>query len=106
MAQSFMLKSNIGHNHLETETKETEKAEIQLHAVLLNAAEGGYVSMNPETGTFSQGDTVDKAISNLREATELYLEACPSERPQGETVGTGIVKPMTISVDESVLADE
>ena len=79
--------------------------EIQLNAVLLNADEGGYVSMNPETGTFSQGETVDEAVANLREATELYLEECPDECPQGETAGVGIIKPMMVSVNDAVSAE-
>jgi predicted RNase H-like HicB family nuclease len=32
------------------------------------------VAFNPETGTTSQGRTVEQAVQNLKEATELYLE--------------------------------
>ena len=32
------------------------------------------VAFNPETGTTSQGRTVEQALANLKEATELYLE--------------------------------
>jgi len=40
-----------------------------------------YVAECPEVGTASQGETVEEAIANLREATELYLEEFPmSER--------------------------
>ncbi len=46
-------------------------------AVLSTAEEGGYVAMNPETGTTTQGETVDGAITNLKEATSLYLEEFP-----------------------------
>ena len=45
--------------------------------VLTPAVEGGLVAYDPETGTTSQGDSVTEAISNLREATELYLEEFP-----------------------------
>lgn len=31
----------------------------------------------PEVGTVSQGYTIEEAIANLREATELYLEEFP-----------------------------
>lgn len=31
----------------------------------------------PEVGTASQGDSIEEALANLREATELYLEQCP-----------------------------
>ena len=33
-----------------------------------------YVAECPETGTASQGTTLEEAIENLKEATELYLE--------------------------------
>jgi predicted RNase H-like HicB family nuclease len=36
-----------------------------------------YVADCPEVGTVSQGKTIETAISNLREATELYLEEFP-----------------------------
>jgi predicted RNase H-like HicB family nuclease len=50
---------------------------MELSAVLFPAPEGGYVALNPETGTTTQGETVEEAIANLREATELYLEEFP-----------------------------
>ena len=36
-----------------------------------------YVANCPEVGTVSQGPTVEEALANLREATELYLEEFP-----------------------------
>jgi predicted RNase H-like HicB family nuclease len=36
-----------------------------------------YVAQCPEVGTVSQGYTVEEAIANLKEATELYLEEFP-----------------------------
>ena len=50
---------------------------MELTAVLTPATEGGYVALNPETGTTTQGETVEEALTNLREATELYLEEFP-----------------------------
>ena len=47
---------------------------MQLTAVLTPAPEGGFVATNPETGTTTQGETVEEALANLKEATELYLE--------------------------------
>ena len=52
---------------------------MQLTAVLVPAREGGFVAINPETGTTTQGETVEEALSNLREAAELYLEESPME---------------------------
>jgi predicted RNase H-like HicB family nuclease len=33
-----------------------------------------YVAQCPEVGTTSQGATIEEAVINLKEATELYLE--------------------------------
>lgn len=50
---------------------------MTLTAVLTPAEEGGYVAFNPETGTTTQGESVQEALANLREATELFLEEFP-----------------------------
>ena len=40
----------------------------------------GYVSLCPELDIASQGNTVEEARDNLKEALELFFEtACPSE---------------------------
>ncbi|MCP4374533.1 MAG: type II toxin-antitoxin system HicB family antitoxin [Deltaproteobacteria bacterium] len=36
-----------------------------------------YVAECPEVGTASQGENIEEAVNNLREATELYLEEFP-----------------------------
>ncbi len=41
-----------------------------------------YVADCPEVGTVSQGYTIEEAIANLKEATELYLEECPTDYSQ------------------------
>jgi predicted RNase H-like HicB family nuclease len=53
------------------------KTAMELSAVLTPTPEGGYVAYNPETGTTTQGETLEEAIKNLQEATELYLEEFP-----------------------------
>ena len=55
---------------------------MQVTAVL-TPEDDGYVAYNPETGTASQGDTIEEALANLREAVELFLEdqPLPSGRP-------------------------
>jgi predicted RNase H-like HicB family nuclease len=53
---------------------------MDLMAVLIPAEEGGYVALNPETGTTTQGETVFEAVENLHEAVSLYLEVFPEPR--------------------------
>ena len=48
-----------------------------LTAILTPAPEGGFVALNPETGTTTQGESVAEALANLKEATALYLEEFP-----------------------------
>lgn len=50
---------------------------MQLTAVLIPAQEGGFVAINPETGTSTQGESIAEALANLQEATEIYLEEFP-----------------------------
>lgn len=50
---------------------------MTLTALLTPAPEGGYVALNPETGTTTQGESVAEALENLKEATELFLEEFP-----------------------------
>lgn len=38
-----------------------------------------YVAECSEVGTVSQGYTIEEAIANLKEATELYLEEFPEK---------------------------
>jgi predicted RNase H-like HicB family nuclease len=47
---------------------------MQRRSVLTPDAHGGFVALNSETGTTTQGDSVEEALENLREATELFLE--------------------------------
>jgi predicted RNase H-like HicB family nuclease len=54
-----------------------KKLIMELSAIVTPSSDGGYVAFNPETGTTTQGDTIEDALANLREATELYLEEFP-----------------------------
>ncbi len=64
---------------------------MQVTAILTPAEEGGYVALNPETGTSSQGESVEEALANLREAVELYLDDEPLW-----VSGTPLITTMTI----------
>jgi predicted RNase H-like HicB family nuclease len=56
-------------------------SDMELTAVLTPAEEGGYIALNPETGTTTQGESVEEAIANLTEATALYLSEFPLHTP-------------------------
>lgn len=51
---------------------------------VLHKEEDLYVAECPEVGTVSQGSSIEEAVANLKEATELYLEEFPlpeTDRP-------------------------
>ncbi|HPC61342.1 MAG TPA: type II toxin-antitoxin system HicB family antitoxin [Verrucomicrobiota bacterium] len=52
-----------------------------LTAVIYPDPDGDWlVAQNPETGTTTQGKSVEEALANLKEATELYLSEFPLPR--------------------------
>ncbi len=46
---------------------------------VIQEEDGGFVSLCPELDIASQGDTVEEALRNLKEAVELFLECAPAE---------------------------
>ena len=53
-----------------------------IYTAIIHKEDEWYVAECPEVGTASQGKTIEEAISNLQEATELYLEEFPQESCQ------------------------
>ena len=47
---------------------------------IIHKEEDMFVAECPEVGTVSQGYTIEEAIENLKEATELYLEEFPVKK--------------------------
>ena len=47
-----------------------------------------FVAECPEVGTASQGSSIEHALQNLKEATELYLEEFPAGETQHPLVTT------------------
>jgi len=48
-------------------------------SAIVHKEERLYVAKCPEVGTTSQGSSIEEAVDNLKEATELYLEEFPKE---------------------------
>lgn len=49
----------------------------QSFTAIIYKEEDMYIAECPEVGTVDQGETIEEAIANLKEATRLYLEECP-----------------------------
>jgi len=54
---------------------------------LLQREGNGYVALCPELDVASQGDTIEQALQNLREATELFLECADPKEVEGRLHG-------------------
>lgn len=50
---------------------------VRTLSAILHREESLYVAECPEVGTVSQGSSIEEALANLKEATELYLEEFP-----------------------------
>ena len=64
----------------------------QTFTAVVHREEDLFVAQCPEVGTASQGETIEQALANLREATELYLEEFPqaeASRPWVTTFEVG-----------------
>ena len=52
---------------------------MEVMTAIIQKEEDMYVAKCAEVGTVSQGYTIEEAVENLKEATELYLEEFPME---------------------------
>lgn len=68
---------------------------IRTFTAVIHKEDDLYVAECPEVGTVSQGYTIEEAIANLKEATELYLEEFPLEE---------VTKPIMTTFEASVNA--
>ena len=61
---------------------------MQTYTAVVHQEDAWYVAECPEIGVVSQGRTIEEAVSNLKEATELYLEEFPPPPPQRALITT------------------
>ena len=60
---------------------------MRFQTVFEPSEEGGYTVYVPSLpGCISEGDTVEEALTNIREAIELYLESVEDDWGAGESV--------------------
>ena len=73
---------------------------VQTFSAVLHKEGDLYVAECPEVGTVSQGYTIEEAIANLKEATELYLEEFPLHRELAIGTLRGILRQARVTPDE------
>ena len=60
---------------------------MKIKAVVHTAEEGGFWAEVPSLpGCFTQGESFEETLANLREAIELYLDDDPVQSGHGATV--------------------
>ena len=67
----------------------------QVFSAIVTEEDGGFVALNPDTDVASQGNTLDEALANLKEALELYFEEA-NEKGQVRIPHTTFLTTVTI----------
>jgi len=65
---------------------------------VITKEDDGYVSLCPELDIASQGDTVEEAKLNLKEAVELFFECASKEEVDKRLSSESFVSPLEVSV--------
>jgi predicted RNase H-like HicB family nuclease len=84
----FRLNSPRRDLYLKSHSLELSVLKMVTFTAILHREGDMYVAECPEVGTVSQGATVEEAVDNLREATELYLDEFPLEEGQKSLMTT------------------
>ena len=59
---------------------------IQRLTAIIEKEDDGYVALCPDLDIASQGETEDEALSNVKEALELYFEPPQATRPPQDCI--------------------
>lgn len=70
---------------------------LQFTAVIEREGDG-YVSSCPELDIVSQGDTVEDATANLKEAVELFFESASQQEIVERTHGEAFVTRLEVAI--------
>lgn len=71
--------------------------QLQLTAVIEREGDG-YVALCPQVDVASQGDSIDEARANLREAVELFLESASDEEIERRLNSDTRVEPLEVTI--------
>lgn len=78
-------------------TKNGQEDLMKLTAIIEREGDG-YVSLCPELDIASQGDSIEQARDNLREALELFFETASPEETKRRLGGEVFVTQIEVSV--------
>jgi predicted RNase H-like HicB family nuclease len=66
---------------------------------IIQAEPPGFVALCPEVDVASQGDTIERALANLREAVELFYECASAEEISAREGGDVYITQLEVSVE-------
>jgi predicted RNase H-like HicB family nuclease len=69
-----------------------------LLTAIIEREEDGYVALCPELDIASQGDSVEQARENLREAIEMFFECASEEEVTRRTAGEVFVTQVEVTI--------
>ncbi len=91
-----MTSDNLDLNTIQPLSQEAfsaSQAMSRTFTAVVYREEDVYVAECPEVGTASQGETIEEALANLKEATELYFAELPIPKTFPRIITTFSVKP-------------
>lgn len=71
--------------------------DVRRFTAMIYREDDGYVALCPELDVASQGDSVEQASANLREAVELFIESADPSEIEGRTKGTMYVTSLEVT---------
>ncbi len=75
---------------------------MQLNAIIEKDENGYFASIHGLKGCYSQGDSFEEALKNIREAAELYLESLSEEEKKAFETKSFIFTPLNIQTNKAV----
>ena len=72
-------------------------SDVRRFTAMIYREDDGYVSLCPELDVASQGDSIEEASANLREAVELFLETADQSEIEGRLHGALYVTSLEVA---------
>ena len=70
---------------------------MQLNAIIEHDQDGFYAYIPSLQGCVSQGDTLEEALANIKEAAELYLEDLDEQEKECLATNSYIIAPIQVA---------
>ncbi len=71
--------------------------DVRRFTAMIYREDDGYVALCPELDVASQGDSIEEASANLREAVELFIETADRSEIEGRRRGSMYVTSLEVA---------